>query len=388
MNWPRTGASLRGRIGNSWTYAYDLAGNRLTKTHDAGSDGTLDTTTHSIYGEIDAAGTLTTPNADDRLRWTITTDAAGAELSRTEYRYDANGSTTFTQTTTNGTAGDVHEMFYDLRGRLSEADLSDGAGTYTSQTTYAHDAAGLVVRSLDDLAGGDVGHTSSYLTDTNNPTGHPQVLEEHHHDDAADPQEADWINSSEIGLSILAQAGSGPLTYYLTDGHGSTRATADYQGTITGTQDYDAAGNALNFAPTDTPARPFYAGQMFDNVLNEHLMGARYYNPRTGRFSILDLIGNSFAPGDFDNTNLYTYVHNDPVNFVDPTGHEGLLSVLGTISMGIGLLAYVGMASRSIYHHFIVPAPRIDPRDAPAAHKALALVADDTYSQTAVGTPN
>lgn len=42
---------------------------------------------------------------------------------------------------------------------------------------------------------------------------------------------------------------------------------------------------------------------------------ARDYNPDTGRFLSEDPIG--FYGGD---TNLYRYVNNDPVNFVDPSG--------------------------------------------------------------------
>jgi len=42
---------------------------------------------------------------------------------------------------------------------------------------------------------------------------------------------------------------------------------------------------------------------------------ARYYNPGTGRFLSEDPIG--FAGGD---TNLYRYVQNNPISFVDPQG--------------------------------------------------------------------
>ena len=45
-------------------------------------------------------------------------------------------------------------------------------------------------------------------------------------------------------------------------------------------------------------------------------MGARDYNAATGRWTAKDPIG--FAGGD---PNLYRYVGNDPVNFIDPNGH-------------------------------------------------------------------
>lgn len=330
------------------TYAYDLNGNRLTKAHDVGSDTVVEETTRSVYGEINSSGNLVTPNGDDRLRWTITTDASGTETSRTEYRYDANGSTVFTQTTTGGVAGDDRVMIYDLRNWMVEADISDGKGEYFSVTSYAYDSSGrLVSRTIDDLAGGDILHSSQYLVDENNPTGYSQVLEEHHHDDTGDPQTSDWVVSSEIGLTIIAQAGYGPLTYFITDGHGSTRALTNYQGQVTSTQDYDAFGNALNFIPTDAPARPFYAGQVFDGVLGQYYMRARYYDQAIGRFSSQDSL--TFGPGEFSDANLYLYVGGNPVMLIDPSGHFGYAEVATTTLMSAVLGGLSGGAISGAY---------------------------------------
>lgn len=49
-------------------------------------------------------------------------------------------------------------------------------------------------------------------------------------------------------------------------------------------------------------------------------MGARYFNPAVGRFITRDSYkGNIYRPWT---QNLYTYCHNNPVNFIDPTGHQ------------------------------------------------------------------
>ena len=46
---------------------------------------------------------------------------------------------------------------------------------------------------------------------------------------------------------------------------------------------------------------------------------ARYYDPEIGRFLRRDSYrGDSFSPLF---QNIYTYVENNPVNFVDPSGH-------------------------------------------------------------------
>ncbi|WP_207655526.1 RHS repeat-associated core domain-containing protein, partial [Desulfocucumis palustris] len=48
-------------------------------------------------------------------------------------------------------------------------------------------------------------------------------------------------------------------------------------------------------------------------------MGARYYNPEIGRFITNGTYrGNIYEPWT---QNLYTYCNNNPINYVDPTGH-------------------------------------------------------------------
>jgi RHS repeat-associated protein len=50
--------------------------------------------------------------------------------------------------------------------------------------------------------------------------------------------------------------------------------------------------------------------------------GARYYSADLGRFTSPDPLGNFFAnPGDPQSWNLYVYARNNPLRFVDPTGH-------------------------------------------------------------------
>ena len=50
--------------------------------------------------------------------------------------------------------------------------------------------------------------------------------------------------------------------------------------------------------------------------------GYRDYDPDTGRWTAKDPIG--FAGGD---TDLYGYVQNDPVNYIDPHGLTGLTTI-------------------------------------------------------------
>ncbi len=64
------------------------------------------------------------------------------------------------------------------------------------------------------------------------------------------------------------------------------------------------------------PFQPFgFAGGLYDGDTGLVRFGARDYDPYTGRWTAKDPI--LFEGGD---TNLYGYVLNDPINFVDPKG--------------------------------------------------------------------
>jgi RHS repeat-associated protein len=77
---------------------------------------------------------------------------------------------------------------------------------------------------------------------------------------------------------------------------------------------YDAFGNVIE--DSNLGFQPFgFAGGIYDLDTKLTRFGARDYNTETGRWTAKDPI--LFAGGS---TNLYGYVVNDPVNFIDPYG--------------------------------------------------------------------
>jgi RHS repeat-associated protein len=78
--------------------------------------------------------------------------------------------------------------------------------------------------------------------------------------------------------------------------------------------DYDVWGNIIN--DTNPDFQPFgFAGGLYDSKTKLTRFGARDYDAETGRWTAKDPIG--FNGG---NPNLYGYVSNDPINFIDPLG--------------------------------------------------------------------
>jgi RHS repeat-associated protein len=118
--------------------------------------------------------------------------------------------------------------------------------------------------------------------------------------------------------------------YYHADGLGSITGLSDATGTMVQTYGYDAFGNVT---ATGGVSQPFmFTGREYDSETGMYFYRARYYDPAVGRFVTKDPIG--FAGGD---VNLYTYIQNDPVNYIDPEGSTPLAVAIGGGEVGFML---------------------------------------------------
>jgi RHS repeat-associated protein len=83
-------------------------------------------------------------------------------------------------------------------------------------------------------------------------------------------------------------------------------------------QVYEPFGKAIL---TATGGKYEFTGKKHHGVTDMHYYGARWYDAEAGRFAGVDpLVAN---PRDSQDLNAYSYVRNDPVNLVDPTGMAG-----------------------------------------------------------------
>lgn len=115
----------------------------------------------------------------------------------------------------------------------------------------------------------------------------------------------------------------GGNSYRIVSDHiGSPRLVVNVQtGEVMQRMNYDAWGNVLQ--DTNPGFQPFgFAGGIYDHHTGLLRFGARDYEPSIGRWTTKD-------PIDFDGgqLNLYNYVNNDPVNYIDPLGmcDEGMI---------------------------------------------------------------
>lgn len=121
------------------------------------------------------------------------------------------------------------------------------------------------------------------------------------------------------GHELLASDSAHARTYYhyACDEMGSITDITDTNGTVLNHYAYDAFGNRT--VEEETVENRFgFAGEMLDAVTGQYYLRARFYNPVIARFLSEDTYYG-------DGLNLYAYCHNNPVRYVDPSGHEGLI---------------------------------------------------------------
>ncbi len=145
------------------------------------------------------------------------------------------------------------------------------------------------------------------------------------------------------GESLLAMVTPDDEYYsYHFDGNGNTVAITDKNQRVVNAYTYEPFGTITN--QRELIDQPFkFAGQY--GIMHEsndlYYMRARYYDPEVGRFISEDPIG--FEGGD---VNLYAYVWNNPINWIDPSGlsaeNAGMVDNSIVSAIIIGSLAIPG----------------------------------------------
>ena len=151
-------------------------------------------------------------------------------------------------------------------------------------------------------------------------------------------------------------------TYYLQRNLlGDVVGIYNTSGTKVGGYTYDAWGNCKITQNTGAIAsvNPIrYRGYYYDADMNLYYLNARYYSPEWRRFISPD--DTAYLNSDTANgLNLYTYCNNDPVNYVDPSGHFAwfafaaimLFTPIGGIvaQAVVSTVSYAGMALASVF---------------------------------------
>ncbi|MEK3824258.1 polymorphic toxin-type HINT domain-containing protein [Paenibacillus sp. FSL K6-1558] len=111
---------------------------------------------------------------------------------------------------------------------------------------------------------------------------------------------------------------TGKLEYYQLNGHGDVVGLVDDAGEVLNSYTYDIWGGPLTKEET-VPNVLRYAGEYWDDTVGLQYLRARWYDPGMARF-----IGEDTYEGELNDPlslNLYSYVNNNPLKYVDPSGH-------------------------------------------------------------------
>ena len=184
------------------------------------------------------------------------------------------------------------------------------------------------------------GQTTHYLADGINP------LQEQ----ASAGQNWTALTMTGLGVDEIIARGDASGTYYfLPDGLGSTVALMDGAGAIHTEYTYAPFGETTRTGTVST--NPFqFTGRENDNT-GLYYYRARYYHPVLQRFISEDPIG--FAGGD---VNLYAYVGNAPINFVDPFGTNVAAAIEQAIAKGLGIAITGATTTVTVVGAFITAA--------------------------------
>ena len=292
-------------------YTYDDLG-RLTCEAESSSGVTIQSYSYT-YDDYNNRDTLT---------------AAGEDVYTTDYTYNADNRL-LTETRTTADSVDTMHYYYDPNGNQT-AKVSEhvAEGTGAESAVLTEGVAGCVLsryNGFNQMVEADIdGTTASYAyfpsglraSKTVDDTATDFVLDG---DQAVLELTGGSITAKYIrGINLICSTIGSATNYYLYNGHGDVVQLANASGMVTKEYDYDAFGNEKDPGTSDT--NPFrYCGEYLDLSSGTYYLRSRDYDPTIGRFLSEDTYHGIAT--DPLSLNLYTYCSNNPIRYVDPSGH-------------------------------------------------------------------
>ena len=272
----------------SYAYEYDKVGNMISKSNILSDTNNI---TDYTYNDLNQLVSSETSNL-----------STGKTTSKKTYSYDENGNNI---KEVDSIKNITKEMTYDVDNRMDTYTQTENNKTTTQSNLYNGDGQRIQKTEGDNsinyyYQNGNV----LYTTDKDEKkTSHNFV-----------GLEGNTISTMRYDLT--------GLEYYVynKDIKGSTTNIVDNNKNAKISYKYSDFGETREIGDTDFYNEIAYTGGIYDESTSLYYLNARYYNPEDARFITQDTYrGEINEPSSL---HLYAYCDNNPINYVDPTGHK------------------------------------------------------------------
>ena len=261
----------------------------------------------------------------DQLKTAIREKGIAVEELR-QYSYDTNRNQTDIKNTK---TGEDQTYVYDAENRLSQVSVTkDGKTAVIQQNIY--NGEGQRIQKIDGDETINYYYQDgvvAYTTDTNGNQNSQNLI------------------GTDGNVLATERFQQNATQYYLynKDIQGSTSILVKEDGSADAIYQYTDFGETMIQGYDQAKNEICYAGGIYDQSTGLYYLNARYYNPEDGRFLTEDTYrGENNQP---NTQHLYVYCANNPVNYVDPSGHYAVaLYTLVKIVAG-GVVFYVSYST-------------------------------------------
>ena len=364
----------QGTVISAWEYSYDVDGNILSKINKTGSSPVTISYQYDRLGRLteeDYSGwkrTLYTYDAySNRVKMMVEGRTKDELVSVTNYEYGLNNRLE-KETKKQGKTTETYRYRYDDNGnetfRIWEktSPTPDYPGTVKLSGHYKRETPTvyewrhyngfnqLIQINQDDKEilyqyRGDGLRHSTLVRKLTESQGKTNLYCWDRRDIVAEQTDGEQIKTYIRGINLIAGEFDRVVYYYTLNEHGDVTQLWSQNGTCKASYEYDAFGVERN--PDKEDENPFrYCGEYLDLETNTYYLRARYYRTVTGRFTsedtlrcVINQLPNKQEVSAPLSLNLYTYCHNNPVSYTDPTGHLPFLIVAGLVGLAAGAIA-------------------------------------------------
>ncbi len=336
--------------GATANYSYDTKGNLTSLIHKTSSNATI---ANYAYTHDKVGNRLSTTDSDTtayqydpvyrllhalpvKPNGTTKTNGSGTE----DYSYDPVGNriigpqaqNSYSYSAGNQLTTDSQLIYrFDNNGNLIAKGKPNTTSDNTNRWSYSYDLENRLIKAESKFDKENVVVTFKYdplgrriekrIEDKNKKPEDATVITYVYDDQViilqyeVTPQKATttkYVHGPNIDEPLSMQRGM-DVYYYHADGLGSITVLTDSKQKVVESYRYDSFGNLKNGIK---PKQPFtYTSRIWDMEIGLYDYRTRTYNSQLGRFIQKDPIG--FDGGD---VNLYGYVQNNPINWIDPWG--------------------------------------------------------------------